>query len=241
MQAPEDEYVVAPKEVLEAVAHRVIVKDRLGPAFTCTEHIAVGESTARDEAAKLVQSGAARKNIRHVDVVAVEAGAVKGRRHFLLAVHPLLAQHGDPGAAAARTPFAVIDKGKTQADIEARIRLVLERIVGFTGAFRIVPEPLHAVGQLGPAAIEPGPRRAKQRCSALCDDDFAMARDTGNHRGLVQAVVVEHSPYVGQVALPDLYHHTELLVKEIFKRPGVSRNFDVQPGAGPRTPSQPAS
>ena len=83
------------EEARERVARARVEEDRLRPALARAEHVAVGEAAAGDEPAEAGEVEAALDHVGHVDVDALEAGAVEGRRHLDLAVHALLAQDRD--------------------------------------------------------------------------------------------------------------------------------------------------
>src|SRR5476649_2434176 len=70
------EAVVTLEEALERVAGTAVEQGRLGPAFTGTQYVAVGETTAGYEAFELVEVNATGEDIAHVHVDRIEAGTV---------------------------------------------------------------------------------------------------------------------------------------------------------------------
>ncbi len=105
------------KVLRELLADRIVVKNRLRPTFTGAENISVRESTACDQAAKLVQAHAPGKKVRHVNVVGIETRAVEGRSHLPLAVDTLFAKDRD-----LRTPVTRPGLGILQVEREARVQ-----------------------------------------------------------------------------------------------------------------------
>ena len=81
---------------------RGVIQDGLGPALARAEHVAVGKSAAGHEPAEIRELHATGEHVAHVHVVRLEAHALEHRGHLDLAVHALLAQHGDPWAAPCR-------------------------------------------------------------------------------------------------------------------------------------------
>src|SRR5690606_12935859 len=86
------EAVLALEERLEAVTGTGVEQDRLGPAFTSPQDVAVREAAARYQALELLQADASGQDVAHVHVDSAEACTVEGRGHFHLAVDALLTQ-----------------------------------------------------------------------------------------------------------------------------------------------------
>ena len=86
------EAVVTLEEALERITRTAVEQGRLGPAFTGTQHVTVGETTAGDEAFERVEVNATGEDVAHVHVDCIETGTVKGRGHFDLTVDALLSQ-----------------------------------------------------------------------------------------------------------------------------------------------------
>src|SRR6185437_13858520 len=73
----------------EGVAELGVEEDGPGPSAAGAEDVAIGEA---DEGGEV---GAAGEQVAHGDVDALEAGAVEGGGHLVLAVDALLAEDGD--------------------------------------------------------------------------------------------------------------------------------------------------
>lgn len=62
------EGIAALEELRELLSQLGIEQYGLGPAFTCTQHVAVGKATDRDQAAEVSQSGTSSDQIAHVHI-----------------------------------------------------------------------------------------------------------------------------------------------------------------------------
>ena len=82
-------------EARKLVRKLSVESEGLGPATTATQHIAVGKAAARYERRKVLQADLTGEQIAHVHIHGFETAALEHRRHFQVAVHPLLPQHGD--------------------------------------------------------------------------------------------------------------------------------------------------
>src|SRR5882724_13437926 len=98
----ERETVSPLEEASEVLAHLLVEKDRLGPPLTGSQHIAIRETTAGDEAFEFTQRPAPRQQVRHVHIVCHKAGALEDGRRFNLTIDPLLAQNRNSRAGPAR-------------------------------------------------------------------------------------------------------------------------------------------
>ena len=94
---------VGPREERgELIARARVEQDGLGPALAGAEHVAVREPAARRQPLERGEIDAAGQHVAHVHVERVEPGARERRRHLVLAVDALLAQHGDARPRARR-------------------------------------------------------------------------------------------------------------------------------------------
>src|SRR5205823_1467193 len=98
----ESEGVAAAEERLELAPRPLVEQDRVRPAASAAEHVAIGEAAARGEALEARERAASGDEVGHMQVDRLEAGAVEGGRHLDLAVHPLLSQDGDARPLAGR-------------------------------------------------------------------------------------------------------------------------------------------
>src|SRR3989338_143377 len=74
-----------------------IEQNGLGPSLARPQHIAIGKTTAGDHTGEVLEADTAGNDIAHMHVMRIETRTVECRRHFHLAVHPLLAQYGHAG------------------------------------------------------------------------------------------------------------------------------------------------
>src|SRR5207342_3247045 len=106
------------------VAQFVAFEDRSGPATAGTQHVAVTEATAGDEAGEILQPRAPGDQVAHVHVERIETGAVERHRGLDLAVDALLAQDRHLGPYAGRD----VRRGDVSGRIEPEFRAQPRRI-----------------------------------------------------------------------------------------------------------------
>src|SRR5699024_3727744 len=92
---PQSQRLRTMEEGCKLIAYTVIEQDRLRPTFTGTQHITVGETSARDQGVKILQSRASSQQVTHMHVDSIEARTVESCRHFNMRVHALLTQYGN--------------------------------------------------------------------------------------------------------------------------------------------------
>ena len=86
----------------------------------------------------------------------IEAGTMKGRRHFNLAIHALLPQNrdlrthtgGDQGRSHIRTDI------KADNRLNTPVSHIQQSVEFLPGAVRIITQGLHPVRCLGPGALQ---------------------------------------------------------------------------------------
>jgi hypothetical protein len=152
----EGEAVVTLEEALEGIAGTAVEQGRLGPAFTGTQYVAVGEAAAGHQALELVQVDTAGENVAHVHVDRVETGTVERRRHFHLTVDALLTQDGNLWANAfldVRRGDVLVDV-VAQLDAQARVVFFQQHVEFLLGAVGVVAQALDLVAGLGPLALQ---------------------------------------------------------------------------------------
>ena len=91
----ECERVATREKRREFVAGPRIEQNRLGPAFTGAQYIAIGKTSAGDDTAEIGERPAAGEDIGHVNVDSGETRAIERRGHLDLTVDALLAQDRD--------------------------------------------------------------------------------------------------------------------------------------------------
>ena len=97
----EREGVGALEEGFEACPRALIELNGAGPTTTGAEHVTLGKATTGGQPLHVLQCVTAGNDVGHMHIDGSEAGAVKGRRHFHMAIHTLLAQDGDARSQAA--------------------------------------------------------------------------------------------------------------------------------------------
>ena len=123
---PQSQRLRTMEEGCKLIAYTVIEQDRLRPTFTGTQHITVGETSARDQGVKILQSRASSQQVTHMHVDSIEARTVESCRHFNMRVHALLTQHGNFRTCASgniRCCHIFVDIER-QFHIQARIGVV---------------------------------------------------------------------------------------------------------------------
>ena len=207
----------AGKEGAEVFPGLGIEQDRLGPAFTGTEYVTVGETTTSHQAAEVFQVHPAAKDVAHVHVNSGETGAGKCGGHFGLTIHALLAQNGNARTRAA----ADVGRGDVFIDIEAeqclqtRIGVVGQQFELLVGAVRIVAQALDVPAGFTPGALPVCPGAGEHvfigkgepevlRCLRLTDHGAAVA----------QARCGQLTEYGFGIALAHLNHRAQLFIEQ---------------------------
>ena len=157
LQTPSAKVSERAKKASNSSRARALNRMRLRPALPGAEHVAVGEAAAGGEALEAVQRDAPGDDVGHVHVDRLEAGAVERRRHLDLAVDALLAQDGDARAALR----CAIGRGDVFCGSKVKLQRAgpdrhASRMRSYSSlrAFRVVAQRLHAVGGLGPGALQ---------------------------------------------------------------------------------------
>ena len=115
----EGEGVAALKEALKLRAGRGVEQNGLRPAFTRTQHVAVGKTTTGSQADKIIEANSSRNDVAHMNVNGQKSRTIKRRSHFQLAVDALLTQNCD-----ARLGFADDERrGNVFVHIVAEMRV----------------------------------------------------------------------------------------------------------------------
>ena len=91
----EGECVGAREEGFEFLSSLGVEEDAFGPAFPGTEDIAVAETAAGCEAAKILEGDPTFEDVGHVHIDRFESCFGEGGGHFHFAVHALFAKDGD--------------------------------------------------------------------------------------------------------------------------------------------------
>ena len=166
----EAEGVFTFEEGRELIASATVEERRLGPAAAGTEHVAVGEAAAADQAFHVVEGDTTGEDVAHVHVNRLEAGMVEGRRHFHMAIDALLAQDSharahtglDSAFLNQRRSDVVVDiEGRTGR--QPRIAQVEQAVELALGGLGVVAQRLHPVAGLGPGTLGHGAGGFQQR------------------------------------------------------------------------------
>ena len=88
------------KNVREHLNEPVVVENRLGPAAAGAEDVAVREAARSGEPLEFGEVRAPFEEVRHMNVVDVEARTRKGCSHFRLRIDAFFAQHAHLGTSA---------------------------------------------------------------------------------------------------------------------------------------------
>ena len=156
------------EEVAEHLGQRRRVEDAGGPARAGAEDVAVGEAAACNEAVEVGQTGAAFKEVGHVDIHRLAPGFAEGRRHLDMAVDALLAEYRDARRHGERD-FAGFVRLVGEAEFHAGVGGVGREGELLVCALGIVAQRLHGVGRLGPHRAE--------GADVSCDGGLAIDRD----------------------------------------------------------------
>src|SRR5471032_220264 len=211
------EAVVTLEEALERITRTAVEQGRLGPAFTGTQHVAVGETAAGDEAFERVEVNATREDVAHVHVDRIEAGAVERSRHFHLAVDALLTQYRNLWANA----FFDVRRGDVLVDVEAelgakaRVVFFQDHVEFLLGAVGVVTQALDLVAGLGPLALQQTALAGKHSVAIEGDVDLTIVdRLTDHFHAVVQAGGAELCKHVWRGVLANLDHGAQLFVEQ---------------------------
>ena len=170
------ESVAAGKERLEILARAGIEQDRLGPALSGAEHVAIREPAAGYEARESCQAQSARNDVAHVHIGRIEACAIESRRHFDMAVDALLAQDRHARARALRDEGRsdVLGRIVSRRKGQPRIPGLQDARVLFVGALRVVAQALHAPRGFGPSLLQVDPLLGKERLGIAREADLVL-------------------------------------------------------------------
>ena len=220
------EGVLAVEERAEHLDHAVVVKDGLGPAAAGAEHVAVGEAAAAGKARELGEVGAAREEVRHVNVIGVEAGARERSGHFRLGVDALFAQDGDLRTHARedhRSGDVFIDVEGRLCE-EAGVLLALDAGELAVGAGGIVAAAGDLPGDFRPGLLEVSTVESGEFGTVGADrerivvDDFTHEVADGGKTGFAH-----HFGHAGGLLGRHLHQAAELFVEESGEDVGVLR------------------
>src|SRR5690606_20214410 len=117
------ERILPVKESGEFIPCTRVEQDGLGPAFTRTQDVAIGEAAASHQPMEILERHAATDDIAHVHVMRLETGAIERRRHLYLTVDALLPQdsHFGFGAMGDERRLDVMSEIKRQMRMQPRI------------------------------------------------------------------------------------------------------------------------
>ena len=205
------------EEGRELIAHALVEQNRLRPAFTCPQHVAVGEAAAGHQGMEIAETGAARQQVAHMHVNGVKASAMEGRRHFNVRVHTLLAQDGHFRTRAGGNVRCgdIVINIKRELHIEARVGVVGFRLVLLIGAGRVVAQTLHLPGGFRPPHAQRGAAFAKHRLIAGGQHEaIALDRFTEVMHTVRQAVNRQNGFHRLTVCGADLDHRPQLFVEQ---------------------------
>ena len=132
-------------------------QDGFGPAATRTQNITVGKSPADGQHIELGELCRRCNQLTHMHIHRSKSRPVERRRHFEVAVDPLLAQDGNLWLGTR------VDEGCTyiQCWIEAQRRTETRVSCGDLGIFaistgRVIPQTLHLITGLSPLLLQGG-------------------------------------------------------------------------------------
>jgi len=177
----EREGVGAAEEGGEGFGQLRVEQDRARPALAGAERVAIAETAAGDEALVLIQPGATRLQVGHVDVEGVEAGRVERVAHLDLRVDALLAQdrHLRPRSVHERGGH-VLGRVEAQVQRQQRLRVSHGRVLG-VGAGRVVARARDLPADLVPGREQLGQRRAELQPGIAPDLDHAAVMGLADH------------------------------------------------------------
>src|SRR5450830_827633 len=211
------EAVVALEEALERIASTAVEQGRLGPAFTGTQHVAVGETAAGHQAFELIEVDATGEDVAHVYVDRIEAGTVECGRHFHLAVDALLTQYGNLWANA----FLDVRRGDVLVDVEAelgaqaRVVFFQDHVEFLLGVVGVITQALDLVAGLGPLALQQTTLAFEHGIAIEDDVDLTVVDRLADHgHAVAQAGGAELCQYIRRRVLAHLDHRTQFFVEQ---------------------------
>ena len=226
------EGVRAGEKGLKMRSQGVREKDRPGPAFACTENVAVGEATAGDKTGETREIDPARHDIAQVDVDGGKASGVEGCRGLGVAVYSLLAKYRYERARPCQARRALGEEPERGLLGNTGIVVVEERPVLLLGALGVVSKPLHLKARLRPLALELNPRAAIARVTGR-DRDRPGARRAADDRHVFPERLLQDRQHPGGVELAHLEDHPRLLVEELLEATSTKcPEIDLEPAPG---------
>src|SRR5206468_13026280 len=114
----------------ERFAQLGVEQNRLRPALACPQYVAVRKSAARYKATELLETCPACDEVGHVNVKWLEASAIKCRRYFHVAIHPLLSQYSHLRTRTFRNEWRgdIVISDERQLYVQARIVVHADRV-----------------------------------------------------------------------------------------------------------------
>jgi len=159
-----------------------------------------------------------------VHVHRFEARPVEGRRHLHVAVHPLLAQDGDPRAGAGEVGGRGCGGVEGERDREPRVVRVEQAVVFLPGAVRVVAQGLHPTGRLRPGPVQVDPREVEQGLATPAHDHPPVGRRRSDAVHVAaEPGALEGAEHRLTVRAPDLQHGAQLLAEQGLQRPARER------------------
>ncbi len=168
---PKGKGVVTLEKRLELIPGLGIEQDGLGPTFTGTQYISIGETTTGHQTVETIQGHPARQDVTHVHIYRTETGGVEGPGHLDMSVHTLLPQYRHLGAHAG------IDHGgsdvvlgiKGQRGRETGVVRPGDLIEFLLGALAVVPQRLNTKTGLRPGLLQGNAGLIQQWRTILAD------------------------------------------------------------------------
>ena len=217
--------VTPAKELLKLRGQAFIEGDGARPANARTQGVAVAKAPAGNDARKVLQVRPPRLQVAHVDIHRIKAGCGKGKAHFHLRVHALLAQDGH-----ARLGLQVqVGGGHVVLRVERQVYVhagVVGRTsggvfaVGAGGVVALLGDfPAHGIPHLV-QVFQAGPkdflRIAPDLQLALAHVHRARGRAgfTDDVAALNQAMLTQHLHDLAAVGGANLQHRTQFFVEQ---------------------------
>ncbi len=229
----EREGVAALEEAGELVRQLRVEQDGLRPALARTQHIAIREAADGNQAAELIERGAAGDQVAHVHVHRIEAGLVHHVRSLDMRVHALLAQDRDLRfrRQVQERRGHIFQSIERELRRHARVVRIQQSVVFLIDAGRVVAQARDAPAGFAPQALELG--------AILLVDHLRVAREL-DHVALVQladdvaagaeAVLAQHIHHVRLLLGAHLQHRTQLFREQRAQRQVIAARLDL---AGP--------
>ncbi len=209
--------VLALEEGTEVLTGMAVEQDRLGPTFTGTQHVAVGEAAAGDHTLETLETDTPREDIAHVNVDRSEPGTIERSGHFGLAIDALFAQdrHLRPDATLDKGRGNILVDVEAQRDAQARVVFLEQRVELLVGAVGIVAQALNPVAGLGPLALQQT-TIACEHIGALEPDSHVPVVDrlADDRHAVGQTRGAELGEHNFGIALAHLEQRTQLLVEQ---------------------------